>query len=77
MTTARKMRPPTTVPAIAAMEMVVEGVEGVELACVFELVAEGADWEDPGDDWVEVGDEPLRQLLSSEKPTVLTSELPP
>jgi len=45
----------------------------VELSCGCVLVAEGADWEDP----LEVGDEPVRHVLSSETPTILTSELPP
>lgn len=54
-----------TVPAMAAIEMVFEAGTGVEVDCG-ELVVEGADWEDPGDDFVEVGDEPVRQLLSSE-----------
>jgi hypothetical protein len=77
MTTARKRRAPMTVPAMAAIEMPFEGVE-VELVGGFELaVDEGAVCEAPGGDCVEDGDRPVRQLLSSEKPTILTSELPP
>jgi hypothetical protein len=75
-TTARNRRPPMTVPAMAAIEMPFEAGTEVELDGGCELV-EGADWEDPGDDCVEVGDEPVKQLLSSENPTILTSELPP
>ena len=66
-----------TVPAMAAIEILFEVETEVELDCGCELVVEGADWEDPCDDCVEVGDEPVKQLLSSEQPTVLTSELPP
>jgi len=63
-----------TVPAMAAIEMPFEAGTEVELDCG---CVEGADWEDPGDDCVEVGDELVKQLLSSENPTILTSELPP
>lgn len=66
-----------TVPAMAAIEMPFEEGEvevggGVELA-----VVEGAVCEAPGGDCVEDGDRPVIQLLSSEKPTIRTSELPP
>jgi len=63
-----------TVPAMAAIEIPFEAETEVELDCGW---VEGADWEDPGDDCVEVGDELVKQLLSSENPTILTSELPP
>ena len=64
-------------PAMAAIEMPLDGGE-VELVDGFELaVVEGAVCEAPGSDCVEDGDRPVRQLLSSEKPTILTSELPP
>ena len=55
-----------TVPAMAAIEILFEVETEVELDCGCELVVEGADWEDPADDCVEVGDEPVKQLLSSE-----------
>lgn len=82
MTTARHRRPPLTLPAMTAIEMPFEAepeVEPaeVELACDCKLVVEGADWEDPGGDCVEVGNEPVRQVLSPETPTILISELPP
>jgi hypothetical protein len=73
MMTARKRRAPMTVPAIAAIETPWGG-GGDDPEVEVELddvdVGEGA----PG---VEDGDRLFRQLLSSDRPTTLISEVPP
>jgi hypothetical protein len=78
MMTARKRREAMTVPAIAAIEMpwgggVVGRAEGPEVELELgEVEAVGE-----GEAEVEDGDELLRQVLSSDRPTTLISELPP
>jgi hypothetical protein len=77
MTKAKNMRPPTTPPAMAAIgiplpdfdaEVVEDDVLALEVVVLVEVVGAAG---------VEEGERLLRQLLSSEEPTVLISELPP
>lgn len=74
MTIARKRRAPMTVPAIDAIEIPwgggAAGWDDPEVEVEPDDVGEGA----PG---VEDGDRLFRQLLSSDRPTTLISEVPP
>ena len=73
MMTARKRREAMTVPAIAAVEIPWEGAEDPEVELEFGDVDVG----DEGASVVEDGDELFKQVLSSDRPTTLISELPP
>jgi hypothetical protein len=78
MTTARNRRPPMIAPAITPADVPACGVD--DSVCLFEEVGEEVPVPvepEPGGFDVELGDELLRQELSSEEPAIFTSELPP
>lgn len=64
-----------TVPAIAAIET--PECAGADEEGVLDEGMVGDVADDEGGPAVDVGELPSRQLLSSEEPTTLTSELPP